>query len=976
MVMDRNGDINSARKMYVMIHNSDGNPAKKKLIQDLIDDLTKLGPFVGIFNDVRIQDAKDAIFDGLATIVRNNPDNLCYAGGSMLVFPSNWTAKEHKIKAKEGFIFELRSPSNETYIVATEYAHPGQYVDKSIFRKIASLNTKNDKKIILAGDFNAAAKEFGSRFDSDQGKSLIDSIAEIGLNYVENSDPTYISRSSGNWNVLDLIFASDSAIEDIVNLDTSHATESDHLPLILTLRNTGQIEERTIKHTNWDKFQNEITKSGMMTDIQRKLDTIKEDHANGKESIENISSRINKLVKDFSTEIVNAKDRASTEKPKNAKKDFKLRRETRQKIKERREIVQLIKANKNIIDVSEIKKRLNRVTNEMRKMLREDKLTHYRNQTELIKSTKDSAKRWKVFNSLMESKKKDNNPLTNLKTKEGNLTSTAKEIVDTHAQRLKETHQPRPPDLADVAWRRQIESDNELHRNLFEPLPFSRKEEGDEEIESIVNIDTVVNIIRDLKTNSAPGDDNIDNATIKRLPATALHCLVNIFNLCFQVGLYPDDWKRARVRMLLKPGKPPDDSASYRPISLLSCLGKILEKIIKIQIDSADSRYKLIPEIHAGFRPKRSTQECFLRLMETAGAARKKKKVVVAAFVDVDKAFDRLNHDVIKYRVRRLPIPRKTVRLIASFLTNRKLYVVDGDICSMEVTMEAGAPQGAILSPTLYIICTMDAPLTNDEDEGSSQYADDTSLWVTANNPREAVALIQRRLDLLEAWCRKWALYPSPAKTELIVLAGTKRQKQTAMSLELTLMNEPISWQENIKFLGVQIDKTQNWKGHIDSLISKSYPKVMSIARLNRRINYASRDIVLSLFDSLIMSSFHYSGLAYVNMPEYSWDRVESFLTRSLKHIFELPMNMSNSHARGIFRNNSFRDDIESFARKRICGLINSSTLTQDMIVNYRDYVDLNGKDTILDRIRKTAGINTVLNCYLCPFGVAHYCVK
>ena len=111
-------------------------------------------------------------------------------------------------------------------------------------------------------------------------------------------------------------------------------------------------------------------------------------------------------------------------------------------------------------------------------------------------------------------------------------------------------------------------------------------------------------------------------------------------------------------------------------------------------------------------------------------------------------------------------------------------------------------------------------------------------------------------------------------------------------------------------------------------------------------------------------------------MPEYSWDRVESFLTRSLKHIFELPMNMSNSHARGIFRNNSFRDDIESFARKRICGLINSSTLTQDMIVNYRDYVDLNGKDTILDRIRKTAGINTVLNCYLCLFGVAHYCVK
>ena len=150
----------------------------------------------------------------------------------------------------------------------------------------------------------------------------------------------------------------------------------------------------------------------------------------------------------------------------------------------------------------------------------------------------------------------------------------------------------------------------------------------------------------------------------------------------------------------------------------------------------------------------------------------------------------------------------------------------------------------------------------------------------------------------------------------------------------------------------------------------------MSISRLNRRINYASRDVVLSLFDSLIMSSFHYSGLAYVNMPEYSWDRVESFLTRSLKHIFELPMNMSNLYARNIFKINSFRDDIESFARKRICGLVNSSTLTQDMIAKYRDYADMNGKDTVLDRIRKSAGINTAQNCYLCTFSVDHFCVK
>ena len=205
-----------------MVHNSNGNPAKLNLLRELINDIMKKGEFIGIFNDVRIQDAKDANFDGLSSIVKNDADNRWYAGGSLLIFPSNWTAKEHKVKTKEGFIFELKTPTNETYIVATEYTHPGYNVDKSIFRKIAQINAKNDKKIFLAGDFNAPAKEFGSRFDSDQGTTLIDSIAEIGLNYVENDNPTYISRSSGNWNTLDLIFASDPAIDDIVGLDASH----------------------------------------------------------------------------------------------------------------------------------------------------------------------------------------------------------------------------------------------------------------------------------------------------------------------------------------------------------------------------------------------------------------------------------------------------------------------------------------------------------------------------------------------------------------------------------------------------------------------------------------------------------------------------------------------------------------------------------------------------------------------------------
>ena len=188
-------------------------------------------------------------------------------------------------------------------------------------------------------------------------------------------------------------------------------------------------------------------------------------------------------------------------------------------------------------------------------------------------------------------------------------------------------------------------------------------------------------------------------------------------------------------------------------------------------------------------------------------------------------------------------------------------------------------------------------------------------------------------------------------------------------------MGERVMWKDSVKFLGVQIDSNQNWKEHIDNLINKSYSKVVSLCRLNRKMNYANREVVMSLFNTLIMSSFTYSCLAYINMPEYSWSRVENFLTRALKQIFDLPMNMSSNRAREIFKTSTFREDIEAFARRRICGLINSSSLTKDMIANYRDYVDIDGKDTILDRICRTAGIIDTRVCYLCTFRVEHDCV-
>ena len=128
------------------------------------------------------------------------------------------------------------------------------------------------------------------------------------------------------------------------------------------------------------------------------------------------------------------------------------------------------------------------------------------------------------------------------------------------------------------------------------------------------------------------------------------------------------------------------------------------------------------------------------------------KKVTIAFLMDVEKALDVLDYNILKKRLVDAPYAPKTKRIVSSFITDRTLYVYDGDTISETVEMSAGAPQGAILSPSLYTICAHDVPIINDEDEGGAQYADDSILWATGRNVREVVAHIERRLKVMERW--------------------------------------------------------------------------------------------------------------------------------------------------------------------------------------------------------------------------------
>ena len=281
------------------------------------------------------------------------------------------------------------------------------------------------------------------------------------------------------------------------------------------------------------------------------------------------------------------------------------------------------------------------------------------------------------------------------------------------------------------------------------------------------------------KNGSAPGDDGITYLLLKRLPKTILTYIATLFQKALNVGYFPDSWKRAKVKMIAKPNKDAKLSKNYRPISLLPCLGKVFERLIADRLSFHMEEAKLFSKYQTGYRKGRMTTEHLLRLSEETSSSFKKKEISMSLFLDAESAFDKAWHDAIRYKLHRtLKLPSRLVWLISSFLTERKLSVTVGNSTSREVHMKAGTPQGSALSPLLYLILVNDIPETITEYVSLTQFANDIGLWARAYTFYGCLNKLQRGINILESWCRRWRIKLNGTKSNFLVSHSVRKLKK------------------------------------------------------------------------------------------------------------------------------------------------------------------------------------------------------
>lgn len=406
--------------------------------------------------------------------------------------------------------------------------------------------------------------------------------------------------------------------------------------------------------------------------------------------------------------------------------------------------------------------------------------------------------------------------------------------------------------------------------------------------------DEIHEFIKGLKANKAPGADGISNQALKHLPAQVLTLLAIIFNACFDLCHFPTAWKEAIVIGIPKPGKPLNVPSSHRPISLLKAMGKLLERIILSRMkEHLHSEGVLIPH-QFGFRPKHSCPGQIHRIVEfiLSGFFPLREKTV-AVFYDVAKAFDKVWHGGLVFKLYKLDLSDRLVRLVASYLSNRTFRYRHEGILSSSRPLRAGVPQGSVLSPILYISYTNDIP-TDVPGVGTHLFADDTALLAKSRMLKSALRKLQLAVNKLEAWFKLWRIEVNPEKSSAVCF-DVKQRRPGNEPPPIRMQGKVVPWQRKVKYLGVTLDSRLTFRPHVDRVTSTARFYMNRLGSMLGRGSRMSLRNKLTLFKVCIRPVLTYASPVFAQASSNIIDKLQVVQNRFCRMATGAPYYVRNA---------------------------------------------------------------------------------
>jgi exonuclease III len=689
------------------------------------------------------------------------------------------------------------------------YISPNDKIDrfKEFVQDIEELLENNGKKkCIVAGDFNSKSKNWGSPRTDKRGEIVEEMIAAKQMVIANvGEEPTFVRGSQVSH--LDITLHSEELagkLKDWKVMDKE--TMSDHKYIIYKADTSKKNETRTTGKKKWvinDRNMKDLGANIQMTywKYGKAIDTA--------EQLETI--------------ITEASDKTFTRGGGKGRR-FQANYWWNEEIAQKRKACQALQ----------------------RKIIRENKKYYKTRQGETL-------------NKIQELKQEQND----------NRKELRKAILASKKKKWKEITQELENDIWGKAYqivtgKMKLRSKGELDteeqikiaKDLFPETAAIRWEAKEIETEEIpsLNAKELEAAAETMKRRKAPGPDQIPNEVVKAVVKEIPEEVLSIMNGCLKKNEFPTAWKIARLVLIPKLMSDRTQKQKYRPLCMLSALGKLLERMIEKRLREEVEERGGMAETQFGFRKGRSTIDALKKVVEIANRAKnysyRHKKLCVMIVFDVKNAFNTARWPKIVAALEELKISPYLINIVQSYLDNRRLEIGSE---KKRLDMKMGVPQGSVLGPLLWNVF-YDGVLKVEVPPGIDMiaYADDLALIATSKERNTLEQIIKQSVNRIEEWMLANGLELAPGKTEAVILSGRRKLK----TIKVKVGNTEITTKKSIRYLGVMIDKDLKMTEHIKKTTERVDKTIATLTRIMPSEGGPSsekRKILASVAESIIL---------------------------------------------------------------------------------------------------------------------------
>ena len=752
---------------------------------------------------------------------------------------------------------------NDKIHIFLVYIHPHAKLENAIFVKAALY-----KYAIIIGDLNVNKKK------NKQIQSFI-----INSNFIQaNTGPTFLMENNAD-STPDAVLYSKTLANVITDVYLTPDLCSDHLGIVFTLKldsvtniNTQPILD--LRKTDYTKVNKALTR-----------------FIDGKGGAELTIQDLNNFQNVLENTII--KNTPATQPSPYL---YKLPKYIIHLIKTKRRLYRDYRENKNV----QLKKQINSLNKNIQKMVFQFKINEWLNVCREIEND-----RGRTFWQKIKKVTKYKGSSTSQTISHG----TNEETADIFAKLYEKSFSPSNHQKFDPHTYKEI---TDWYVTYFQQNP-----EDDQTSNDSISEEEYYETLAQTK-NTAPGLDNITGNLMKNLDTHVHEFIIKLYNYCLRYNYFPVQWKHGLIIPIPKPKQDLLKPESYRPITLLSVLGKNLENIIKRRL--AEHANGSIPPYQFGFKPQNSTVHPLYILVNNLQTAHNlQRKRSAALLLDISKAFDSVWHAGLLFKLHKLNTPKYLIHFLHSYLANRTLQVKFNDSKSIPFTPQQGLPQGSPLSPILYnIYCHDIYPESINLDRYVLQYADDTTLVVHKKKLEDTIIELQSLADKTMEWFYKWRLTPNPNKFQLLI----PNLSTTINPPYIKIESQRIFPQSKIKYLGLTIDHKIKFHMHANNMKKECIKR----AKRFRTLTYGKRGIstktACKIYKSICRPLLEYGHITFTQITKKTLNTIETAERTALRSITKIrhpnnPLhNPSNSLLYKLTKIEPIQDRLDRLKRK------------------------------------------------------------